>query len=195
MGILSLVRLLTKLVKPGDLLAFVISALIGYMISTYLPQGAWANYTFILVSYHLFLAWLVFDAEHDTGFSLPILSTIATHLACLVLIVAFGTARNSIPFFSYLRFGVVTLAFFERDWLFQAGSHKQKENPDTAKVIPAAEKAAVAKAIATATGDDHEAWMHYLAHRDPKSRKPGMSVKDEYEQWMLARAKSQGKVS
>ena len=56
--------------------AFIISSLIGFVVARYLFEGAWAAYAYILISYHLFLVWLVITAEHETGFSLPILSTI-----------------------------------------------------------------------------------------------------------------------
>jgi hypothetical protein len=160
------------------------------MTSTLVPKGPWANYTFILVFYHLFLAWLVIDADHKTGVSLPIVSTILTHLACLAIILFYGMGQDVIPFYGILRFGVIALAIFERNWLFSANpaklaDEKKKENP-----VSAENKAAAARAIATATGEDHEAWIQYLAQRDPRLRKPGMSVKDEYEQWLVARVKS-----
>src|ERR1039457_6007034 len=117
MGILSLVRLLVKYVKPADLVVFLISVFIGYYVASFLPEGAWANYTFILLSYHLFLTWLVIDADHETGISLPIVSTILTHAACLVLIISFGAGSSHIPFFGFIRVGVVLLAIFERGWL------------------------------------------------------------------------------
>jgi hypothetical protein len=183
MGILSLVRLFTRFVKGADLVAFLVSAFIAFMVASFLPEGTWANYAYILVAYHLFLTWLVIDAEHGKGLSLPIGSTILTHAACLVIIIPFGMGGSFIPLFSYFRVGVAALAVFERDWLF-SGNRKMKESP-----VPVEFKTAVSRAIATATGDDYEAWSYYLSHRDPRLRKPGMSVKEEYEQWMVARAK------
>lgn len=49
------------------------------------------------------------------------------------------------------------------------------------------EKAAVAT---TATVDDYEEWLKYLAQPNRPPRKPGMSVQDEYKQWLLARARA-----
>jgi len=54
----------------------------------------------------------------------------------------------------------------------------------------AEDNAAVVSVIATATGEDYEAWTQYLSHRDSRLRKPGLTVKEEYEQWMVARLKS-----
>ena len=74
-------------------------------------------------------------------------------------------------------------------------SSKKKEAPVDPVVAAAAHKVAAARAIATATGEDNEAWIHYLSHRNPKLRKPGMTIKEEYEQWMVERVKSRTKAS
>ena len=95
-----------------------------------------------------------------------------------------------IPFFGLIRYFIPALAPFECTWLFSANPAKLQEEKRKKEVsIPPEEKAAAANAIATATGEDHEAWTQYLAHRDPRLRKPGMTVKEEYEQWMVARIK------
>src|SRR6266481_5630212 len=101
-----------------DIAAFVVAGLLGYLSASLVPAGTWAVLTSILVSYHLFLAWLVITAEDKAGVSLPILPTIATHLACLVLIVPLALANRFIPFFGIFRYGIVGLAIFERGWLF-----------------------------------------------------------------------------
>jgi hypothetical protein len=81
-----------------DAAAFVVACILGYLVGRLLPTGPWAVYTSVLVGYHLFLAWLVITADHEVGFSLPIVSTIATHLACLACVVAILLARRYIPF-------------------------------------------------------------------------------------------------
>jgi hypothetical protein len=179
MGILSLMRLIARFVNAADLVVFLVSALLAYMASTLVPEGPWANYTFILVYYHLFLAWLLIDADHKTGVSLPIVMTILTHLACLTIIISYGMGQGVIPFYRELRFGVIVLAIFERNWLFSGGTKKQElpVNVPTSKVV------------VEATAEDYEAWLKHLATRDPTLRKPGMSVNEEYEQWLVARAK------
>jgi hypothetical protein len=42
-------------------------------------------------------------------------------------------------------------------------------------------------AIAEATAEDNEVWIRYLAQPNRPTRKPGLTVKDEYEQWLVAR--------
>ncbi len=186
MGFLSLVRFLVRFVKPLDLIAFLISVFIGYYVASFLPAGAWANYAFILISYHLFLTWLVIDADHQTGISLPIVSTLLTHAACLVLIISLGAEGRHIPFFTFIRVGVVMLAIFERDWLF-SGNKQKKEVKKKVPAAAAVNAIPVHVALSEATAEDHEAWIRHLAQPNRATRKPGLTVKDEYEQWLVER--------
>jgi hypothetical protein len=80
----------------------VFAGLAGYFVGRLMPPGWWAIYMSILVSYHLFLAWLVLTADHDAGISMPIVSTITTHLACMVVVVGLGMGRHFVPFLQRL---------------------------------------------------------------------------------------------
>jgi hypothetical protein len=44
--------------------------------------------------------------------------------------------------------------------------------------------------LSEATGEDYEAWAYHLAHRNPLARRPGTTIKDEYEQFMVARVRN-----
>lgn len=159
-----------------DIAAFVVAGLLGYLSASFVPAGTWAVLTSILVSYHLFLAWLVITAENKAGVSLPIFSAITTHLACLVLIVPLGLAHRFIPFFGIFRYGIAGLAIFERGWLFTEDTVQYKSEEPPAPV--------------TDTAEDYQEWLNYLAKQSPASRKPGSSLKEEYSRWLLARAKN-----
>lgn len=164
-----------------DIVAFFVAGLLGYLSATLVPAGTWAALTSILVSYHLFLAWLVITGENEAGISLRTLPTIATHLACLVLIVPAALAHRFIPFFGVFRYGIVGLAIFERGWLFTQDSIQFKsEDPITPPVND--------------TAEDYQEWMNYLAKQNPAARKPGSSLKEEYRLWMLARDQSRSTV-
>jgi len=161
-----------------DIAAFVVAGLLGYLSASLVPAGTWAVLTSILVSYHLFLAWLVITAEDKAGVSLPILPTIATHLACLVLIIPLALAHRFIPFFGIFRYGIVGLAIFERGWLFTEDSVQYRsEEPSAAPIV-------------TDSAEDYQEWLNYLAKQSPASRKPGSSLKEEYGHWLLARAQN-----
>jgi len=92
--------------------------------------GALAAYLSVLVSYHLYLGFLVMVQEKETGFALPIAHTIVSHLACLVVVVGIAFGRHYIPFFGILRLFIPAMAPFEVDWLF-SGS-KKKNAPGAA---------------------------------------------------------------
>jgi hypothetical protein len=63
------------------------------------------------------------------------------------------------------------MSLFDLGWLF-SGSQKKNDVP------------------VTVTAEDYEAWLNHLAKRHPLSRRPGLSIKDEYEQFVTARARN-----
>jgi hypothetical protein len=180
-----------------DFLALVICNVLGYAIGSFLPAGPWSVYTSMLVSYHLFLVWLVVTAEHETGFSLPLIPTLVTHLSCLVVIVSLPTIRHYIPFFFLLRFGITYIAKFETVWLFSAATSRSGNEADPA--IRISGEVATGRVRTTRISapspdldpyvipNDHEAWTYYLANRKTSDLKRGVSIKDEYAQWMRNR--------
>jgi hypothetical protein len=65
-----------------DIFAYVVSELVGVFVFFWLRSNiALAITVSIFLSFHLFLAWLIVTADHETGFSLPVVSTIFTLLA------------------------------------------------------------------------------------------------------------------
>lgn len=258
MGLSAWLGLETK-----DILALAISNLIGFAVAMLLPDPAWRVYVSILVSYHLFLAWLVFGGDHKAGLSMPLAATIFTHGACVFLIVCLGLMRAHVPFFSILRYAIVAIALFEHKWMFSLSRQAPKDEgpidlmrprsapglgqspalamaggvaPAPAEAMPIATAAAApasvlepqiaaipkyepifvtpqAQAAAaaapprgddkkrkpaapiaqrvdpllTATAQDHEDWLRYCSTRNPTDRRPGITVREEYEQWLMAR--------
>jgi hypothetical protein len=192
-------------VEPLDVGAYIVSDLIGMIIFFWLRQDLQvAILVSIFVSFHLFLAWLVITADHEIGFSLPVMTTIFTHLACMVvvylcsaLVQALSIAGAFLPIYIYLFLRPIRsvvavcipgVAIFERYWLFSGGKKKKKEVPLTgAAAAIAAETAAAAD---EATAEDYEAWLKHLSTRHPSTVKRGLTVKQEYEQFVLARAKA-----
>jgi len=192
MGIMTLLKVFTKLVKGEDLLAFMISALIAYLFASFLPDGPWVSYVFILLFYHLFLAWVVVDPDRKKVHSVSIVPIIVMHLTVLALIVGFIMARSTLPYFVILRFGIVGLALAERRMLSTWTVDKEEAAVDPKA---AAVSAAAAEVVDSLTGEEYEEWVSYLSKRDPRSVKAGTTVKQEYEQWLLARAGNRSAVT
>jgi hypothetical protein len=195
---------------------FLVSAGIAWVIGHYFGNGTVATLASILISYHAYLAFLVLIADHETGFSMPVLQTIVTHLACLAIVVSLGLGRHYIPFFGLIRLFIPALAPFEITWLFAGGAKKldPTNDPFTGILLPsdssvpatAAPMAAAPNALAAVTpaasaapapslymnssSDDFEEFRVHLSQPKRPFRKPGMTVKEEYEAWLAHRAKT-----
>lgn len=190
--------------KPSDVGAYLICDILGLFVFFWLmPNMYLAVMVSVFVSFNLFLAWLVVSTDHETGFSLPVVSSIVTHIAflvivylCSALLLALSGATRVLPIYLWfflrpIRFvlglGAPGMAIYERYWLFSGGV-KKKEVPLTVEqAAVAAETAAVADA---ATANDYDEWLQYVARQKPPFPKPGSSLKVEYERWLLARAKA-----
>jgi hypothetical protein len=163
-----------------DAAAFTVACILGFFAGRVVPAGAWSNNVTILVSYHLFFAWLLVSAEKKTGIFPPITSIIVTHLACIAIVLPLAIGGRRLRFFSVFRYGIASLALFERGWLFsgKTGEPKREQIPTPTPAV-----------VVASTADDFQEWQRYLAQQKPGSRKMGSSLKTEYEQWLLARAK------
>ena len=173
-------------------IVFLICAGIGYLIGHFFGDGPWVTYISLLVTYHLFLGFLLITAEHEAGFSMPIGQTILSHAACLAVLIGLGMGRHAIPFFYIIRLFIPGLAPFEVKWLF-GGEIKKKTSQAGAgaETSVAAAPVAVAPAKFSSSAQDYEAFLKIL-HEGGKRpfRKPGIGVKQEFELWAEAQAKA-----
>jgi hypothetical protein len=157
-----------------------------------LPASQLATMIYILVTYHIILVILIFKAERK-GFSLPIGLALLTHLACMAAVVGLGMGRHYIPFFGIIRYFIPGIAPFEAKWLF---SHEKKMEKDSLTSMPVevrpsapfAPPPASNAAVLSATAEDYKEWLSYLATRKPSSIKRGLTLDQEYGQWLAARA-------
>ena len=120
---MGIIRLLTT--KNG--LAFLVCNLLGYIVARLFPPGTPAFVVSMLVSYHLFLVWLLISADRALEFLRPTVTTVLTHLGCVAVVTALPIARHAIPFFYLFRFGVIYIATFESKWLFDAAELARTE--------------------------------------------------------------------
>ena len=195
-----------------DFAALAVSIGIGYFAGTLVPAGAPAIYTAILISYHLFLGWLIFirTANHDAGdkragISLPVVPTLLTHAACLIIILSpvaiflhnmpmyFGShadpddasatitamqnERHMLRLIQGVCSSIAALAFFERRWLFSS------EASEAPRPQPAPQPTSTLRG----TAEDAAEWQRYVA-ANQRSFPPGTSLKTEYQKWLAARS-------
>ena len=161
-----------------DIAVFMVAGLIGFAVSLMMPRGPAAVYVSMLLPYHIFLAWLVVTSE-ESGLSMPVLSTIVSHLAFMAVVILLGIGRHIVPYFGIFRYLIAALAIFESRWLFRADTIRPAKRKEPEPVAPAVK--------IQSTAADEEAWLRYVAQQKPGSRKTGASMRAEYEQWMLAR--------
>jgi len=192
-----------------DFVAFVVSALIGYFVGTLVPTSA-SLYVNTLLSYHLFLAWLILVRRDGTsgGVSLPIGHTILTHTACLILIL--GPVVGAQHYIQNLR-NVRTESAASMDLMTESIDMAIERR--TMRMVGAVCSAMASMAIferrwlfssekqakptpppqpqpstptVRSTADDAVEWNQYLA-ANRHSFRTGTSLKAEYEKWLLAR--------
>jgi len=197
-----------------DFVAFAVSVAIGFFVGTFFPVGPTAIYVGILVSYHLFLAWLVFirtanqDAgDKKAGISLPIGHTVLTHAACLAMILApVGIALHSMPtLFEHNPDSddpAVALTTMENERhtmrlmqgvcgsiaalaVFERRWLFSSETSHTFQASP--EPAPQPASTLRSTAEDAAEWQRYVAVNQ-RSFPPGTSLKAEYQKWLAARS-------
>jgi len=88
--------------------------------------------------------------------------------------------------FGLFRYSIAALALFEAGWLFS--------NEDSKPLFHEGNDAALEVSGIRATAEDEAAWLSYLAHRRPGQTKPGTSVRDERDAWLLARMKERARL-
>lgn len=163
-----------------DFAAFLVSAGVGFVVGSLIQDLDWSVYLSIIVSYHLFLAWLVMKSSGKAGLSMSLPATVLTHAACMI--VALGPAvvgNHKSPVFSVFRYSIAALALFERGWLFSAEPQKKPALDDAENAVPALS--------IKPTAEDELAWIEYLAKRRPGMTKPGFTIRQEHEAWLRAR--------
>jgi hypothetical protein len=202
--------------KSPERAVYLMSALLGMIVYLGLRPANWAWFAGLMVTYHLFLLYILFGAEKEASpsYSLPI--TIAGHIVCVAMLTASkillreGATEiaKSLPLLMaalfilwawkvlvVLQFLVTyVLATYERDFLF-AGEHRvKKEKQKAAPVSVFAAPPPVPESgvpLITATGEDHNEWILDRERRKAVFYAPGTSAEHDFEQWLRVRGKTQ----
>jgi hypothetical protein len=158
----------------------VICALVGIIVGQYLLVGTVAVYASMLISFHLYLGYLVVMENREKGLSLPWGSTILTHAACMAIFIGLVELRYHISFFWVIQYFVPALAPFEAEWLF-SGGRKKSGVEASAPQVPMPE----------GTAGDYDEFLLYLSQEKRAFRKPGRTVREEHVLWMADRMKKE----
>jgi hypothetical protein len=179
-------RLQRRELEAMKIFAYVISSLIGYAIGHYLLQGAVAAFASILISYHLYLVYLVLTAKHEKGLSFPIGQAILTHAAFLVVLLGLPFLRHQIPFFSLLSLLVPGLAPFETQWLFSGPGPVFKKVDEQKPAVPV---------VTEVTSEDQQEFVQYLRQAHRPFKKARMTIDDEFKAWHADRVKKRAEAA
>lgn len=166
--------------KHEDIVAFVMSGVIGYLVGSSLSAYSWNGYVGILVAYHIFLGWLLFSADGNNASVLSGIATLATHLACMALVLSLASFHSHSMIWLYLRYGIASLAFFEKEWVFSGVAKKAEK-----RSLPVMES----------TAGDYELWLEMRAQHKHPAFYVGGSPKTDFEAWVKSRAKLRHRAS
>ena len=198
-----------------DRAIYLVCCLVGFVVSLAARPEFWAPYAGVLVTYNLFLAWLVLSGEEKTARSHGILATVAGHIAFLILLVAarFGLMTSLIHAVqsesnglldptSILGMRIVRtlqvlitygLVYCEMTMLFSGVRDKQAASPDETAVMMAPPLVPLQPGapLEAATGADHYEWLQSRSNQKTMHYDPRKSPADDFEQWLRARGKTQ----
>ena len=197
-----------------DTFAFIACVGAGFIAGSSLSQSPSTSlYITVLVSYHLFLVWLVFfsgtnfsfvdDATNKTGIALPFLQTLLTHAACLAIILSpvatavhrldqihaaqSGTGSHPDGYVVYQVVKAICGAMGGLAIFERRWLFSAEHSAHHASPAPSP-----SDTMPAATADDVREWHAYLAQRRPGTPPAGASLKAEYEQWLQARHSARG---
>jgi hypothetical protein len=203
---------LFKFLGSRNRIAYFVCSLIGLGVFLAIKPVLWASYGGLLVSYHLFVGWLLMSADKADR-SLKVSTTIAYHILCVALLIASrvvlgillhsifasrADAADAVIALIQLRIILILqvliaygLAYLERDWLFSGGRKIEaaEEEPVVRAVTPPP-AANFEGPLVPATSADHEEWLQSRGGNSAFYEQ-GMSTADDFEQWLRARGKTQ----
>ena len=210
---------ISYLFKSKDRGIYLFCCLVGYAVSLALRPEVWGPYVGLLLTYHLFLAWLIGSANEKSQRTYGIPATIAAHLGFLAVLIA---ARLGImiafagmvhsptdpasPQAIYLGLRVIRILLMLVGYGVGYGEYhlllRREKDQSAEQVAQAAPRPVlVASAPVTpfrpgsplvaATGADHYEWLQQRGQQKVLYLDPRQSPKDEFEQWLRARGKTQ----
>ncbi|HEY2859945.1 MAG TPA: hypothetical protein VGJ21_16100 [Terracidiphilus sp.] len=154
--------------------AYLLCAGLGYLAETYLPYSDASPYIALMLSYHLFLCYLIvaawIRAEQKIGLSMPLPVALITHSAFIAAQVGIVMGRQYVPLFMLLKFLVPGLAPFEVKWVFEGSTaHKSKSS----ELAP----------MPSGTHEEYSEFLVYLKQSNRKFLRADRSVHEEFAVW------------
>jgi hypothetical protein len=203
--------------KSPERCVYLVCVVLGLIAYIMFRPAVWAPYVGLMVTYHLFLFYILFGSVHEFRRSFGIPATIASHLLCVVVLLALSKILMAYTSLQFLRtlplltsvlfmmwawkaiavlqyLIAYALATHERDFLFAGEVHKRAlENAPPKAFAASAATTSGGAPLTPATGEDHRDWLLDRERRKAAFHafyKPGTSVQNDFEQWLRARGKT-----
>ena len=158
-------------------LALLFASAIGYFVGMYLPDRPESPYIPILISYHLFLTYLITKAvgksRQKIRLSMSLPSAVITHFVCLAALIGVVMRRDLVPKFEFVQFLAIGLAPFEIKTLFK----RRKGDLSPVERTP----------MPSGTNDEYSEFLSYMKSGERRFLKAGQNVNQEYAAWLKAR--------
>jgi hypothetical protein len=202
--------------RSKDRFVYFVCGMAGLGLYFFTKGWVWAPYVATLLTYHLFLVWLLLTTEKKVGLPHNIVATVSGHLLVIVLVIAsnFGIAFAYRTFLSSLTLenAFVTflfsgklirvaqamlmygLSFGELDLLFinEFNGENAYFGPGTASyAMPKLARGKSDTPLIPATGEDHFEWVQNRSRNGAFGYDPNKPLADDFEEWLRARGKTQ----
>jgi ABC-type transport system involved in multi-copper enzyme maturation permease subunit len=205
--------LFLRLFGTKDTGVFFLCSLLGLCVSVALRPFEWAPYVGSLVCFHFFVGYLILTSQGKAKRTYNLGVTIAGHLICVALLVgirlglvttlrdqilsaprgaaSLATLILGVKFFAILMVVIIyAIAKGEISWLFSGGTVAEEKKP-VHFAAPLAPITVSTGPLVPATGSDHQEWVKQRSNQGAVFYKPGTSPKDDFENWLRERGKTQ----
>ena len=164
------------------IIAYALGSGLGFLLAAYLPENPATPYIPLLLSYHIFLLFLVVKAvllsEQKVGLSMPLPIVFVSHCACVAALVGIVVCRHDVPAFGMLQYAIPALAPFEIKWLFEGAKapHKSEPEPESRR-------------LPESSNDEYNEFLNCMKCGERKFQAAGRTVQEEYAAWLKDRRK------
>jgi len=159
------------------IIAYALGSGLGYLLAAFLPETPATPYIPLLLSYHIFLLFLIVKArllsEQKVGLSMSLPMVFISHCACVAGLVGMVVCRHEVPVFRLLQYAVPALAPFEVKWLFEG-----------AKTPRASEPEPESGRMPECSNDEYTEFLNCMRRGERKFQTAGRTVQEEYAAWL-----------
>jgi hypothetical protein len=151
-----------------------LSGILCFTIARFAPDGPLAVFLPIMISYHIFLAYLVTSFPKEAELSIG--AGLFIHLLCVCILAAFVLVQDFVPYITLVRCSIPAFAFVESGllWSTRRGQAQGKR---------------AASILSKCTSEDYDDFVEYMRHADRRFARAGRSVNEEFALFVKSRSR------